>query len=336
MEPEKPTQLPQPPVSGQLQYDFETMAKELNLEMDSSIANEINEMLEQREAASHSSGGGGRGTGEKGGGGEDIEDEYREYEQDARDEAPQMGPLAEETLLEKFHETIHDMLGMVLEMFDDCPKTKVMCSRYENLVLPFKATQIMFIKAWHKQMRPYIDACVNKNFEPFLEKGKVPILDELDFANKYRELTDEDILTPEEIRENIDNFSEYIVGANRIATLYIAVPSGMLGNIQKIARGMSMKANREGGLGFSFSEMIHLGVGILKKTDPDDTKNLVEILPEVFRAIDLGGLNSEFQKSNIKLPNMTGLTQRLSNVMTDNGPDPASLSLNQGWRDEPT
>lgn len=193
----------------------------------------------------------------------------------------------EPTVLSNFIFHVNNFINTIYAAFDDCPKLRAKKFQFETAILPLKVAQEKFCEKYHEQMSPYYDACQNRNPAPFFE-GKIKILNEMGFKEKYEELSDVGTYTPEQIKENTDNLWEYIIEMNKFASIYNHMPKGIVKHIEEIA----FKYCEEFTEGGSFKlqnldprKIFKMGKEVLKGATHADMKEIIKNVPNLWATV---------------------------------------------------
>jgi hypothetical protein len=237
-------------------------------------------------------------------------------EEKTKSDQPQSKDSVEQhDVLSTFIRFTGKFLRRVAAAFDDCEKLKAKLEDFETLIEPYPVAQEIACKKYHNQMKDYYDACANKNPAPFLEE-KIQILKDIDFREKWLEITDTEVYSKEQINTNINNLWGYINEMNKYARLYNQMPKRVISKIENMANDIvrQVESNEKGLTDFN---IIDIGQKIVNGSSTQEISELMQNMGNIYNAV--GGMDSlnQMSQAGIKMPNLGNLGELMQKAQND-------------------
>ncbi|AGO84309.1 hypothetical protein psal_cds_506 [Pandoravirus salinus] len=209
---------------------------------------------------------------------------------------------------QQFTDTMGDFLSTMCETFPDDEALRLRLRTFNEIARPNQSMQDLLCRAYHKQMSPYYEACGRKDPTPFIE-GRVDILAEMGFQEKYADLTDATLYDdPGVMEENIANVWEFINKLNYYATLYVTIPSRVMERVVDAANGIM--ENEDPIAAINPMSMVQMSKGILSGMTSNDRDRLLNGLPLLLRTITSSSVGDQAASAGVDIAGIMGVLQQ--------------------------
>ncbi|AVK74919.1 hypothetical protein pqer_cds_497 [Pandoravirus quercus] len=208
---------------------------------------------------------------------------------------------------QQFTDTMGDFLSTMCETFPDDEGLRLRMRAFNDIARHNQTMQDRLCRAYHNQMSRYYEACGRKDPTPFIE-GRVEILSEMGFREKYADLTDATLYDdPAVMEENIANVWEFINKLNYYATLYVTIPSRVMERVVDAANGIMQ--NEDPIAAINPMTMVQMSKGILSGMTTNDRDRLVEGLPLLLRTITSSSVGDQAASAGVDIAGIMGVLQ---------------------------
>ncbi|AGO82667.1 hypothetical protein pdul_cds_555 [Pandoravirus dulcis] len=209
---------------------------------------------------------------------------------------------------QQFTDTMGDFLSTMCETFPDDEALRLRMRAFDDLARHNQAVQETLCRAYHNQMSRYYEACGRKDPTPFIE-GRVEILSEMGFREKYADLTDATLYDdPAVMEENIANVWEFINKLNYYATLFVTIPSRVMARVVDAANGIM--ENDDPIAAINPMSMVQMSKGILSGMTTNDRDRLLDGLPLLLRTITSSSVGDQAASAGIDIAGIMGVLQQ--------------------------
>lgn len=208
---------------------------------------------------------------------------------------------------QQFTDTMGDFLSTMCETFPDDEALRLRMRAFDDLARHNQTVQETLCRAYHNQMSRYYEACGRKDPTPFIE-GRVEILSEMGFREKYADLTDATLYDdPAVMEENIANVWEFINKLNYYATLFVTIPSRVMARVVDAANGIM--ENDDPIAAINPMSMVQMSKGILSGMTTNDRDRLLDGLPLLLRTITSSSVGDQAASAGIDIAGIMGVLQ---------------------------
>ncbi|BCU03877.1 hypothetical protein [Pandoravirus japonicus] len=208
---------------------------------------------------------------------------------------------------QQFTDTMGDFLSTMCETFPDDEALRLRMRAFDDLARHNPTVQETLCRAYHNQMSRYYEACGRKDPTPFIE-GRVEILSEMGFREKYADLTDATLYDdPAVMEENIANVWEFINKLNYYATLFVTIPSRVMARVVDAANGIM--ENEDPIAAINPMSMVQMSKGILSGMTTNDRDRLLDGLPLLLRTITSSSVGDQAASAGIDIAGIMGVLQ---------------------------
>lgn len=209
--------------------------------------------------------------------------------------------------LQQFAEVMADFLSTMCETFPDDDALQLRMRLFNDVARNSRTMQERLCRAYHEQMSPYYESCSRKDPTPFIE-GRVEILVEMGFREKYADLTDATLYEdPKVMEENIANVWEFIEKLNYYATLHMTVPATIMERVVDVANDIVERGDHADRL--NPVEMVRLSKGILSGMSSNDCDQLLSNLPLLMRTATSTSVGNQAASAGVDIQGIMGVLQ---------------------------
>ncbi|WBR14659.1 hypothetical protein pkur_cds_485 [Pandoravirus kuranda] len=223
--------------------------------------------------------------------------------------------------LQQYTEVMADFLSTMCETFPDDSALQLRKQLFDDVARDSRTMQERLCRAYHEQMSPYYESCSRKDPTPFIE-GRVEILVEMGFREKYADLTDATLYDdPKIMEENIANVWEFIEKLNYYATLHMTVPATIMERVVDVANDIVERGDHADRL--NPVEMVRLSKGILSGMSSNDCDQLLSNLPLLMRTATSSSVGNQAASAGVDIQGIMGVLQMALSGQTPRGADGA-------------
>jgi hypothetical protein len=230
--------------------------------------------------------------------------------------------------LQQFTDAMGDFLSTMCDTFSDDTALRMRKRAFDDLARPNPPMQERLCRAYHTQMSPYYEACGRKDPTPFIE-GRVEILAEMGFREKYADLTDASLYDDVSVmEENIANVWEFINKLNYYATLYVTIPTRIMERV--VGAANEIMQNDDPIASITPVEMVRMSKGILSSMTGNDRDRLLSGLPLLLRTITSSSVGDQAASAGVDIAGIMGVLQAAMSGSTpsaEGGAQPSMMAM---------
>nr|UDO47496.1 hypothetical protein [Pandoravirus massiliensis] len=226
--------------------------------------------------------------------------------------------------LDQFANVMADFLSTMCETFPDDAALQMRKQLFDDVARNSRMMQERLCRAYHDQMSPYYESCSRKDPTPFIE-GRVEILAEMGFREKYADLTDAALYEdPKVMEENIANVWEFIDKLNYYATLHMTVPAAVMERVVDVANDIVERGDHVDRL--NPFEMVRMSKGILSGMSNNDCEQLLSNLPLLMRTATSTSVGNQAASAGVDIQGIMGVLQMALSGQTPQGAQAAGAA----------
>jgi len=213
--------------------------------------------------------------------------------------------------LQQFTDTMGDFLSTLNETFPEDEALTRKQEEFDTMVRPSKHVQDMLCRGYDKQMSPFYAQCHAHDAQPFID-GRVAMLEEMGFRQKYADLTDKSLYDDEEVmKENIENVWTFINKLNYYAVLYVSIPQGIMEEIVDMAQTLVQSSSDEqsGRLSINPMEVLRMSRNMIRNTGEDEIAELYNNLPSLLAMVSNSSVTKDAANAGVDIGQLVGILQ---------------------------
>lgn len=196
--------------------------------------------------------------------------------------SPFQGLNEKDMCLQSFMDMLEYLLNGLAVVFPECQKTKNAMEDF-RLASHSKFAKIKLIESWHKTMKPYYQAVMERN-EAHLRSAPIEWFDKLDIFKKWDD--------PELSQESKENMWCCLQSLNRFSGMYDSlhnIPQGLMSNIHGVAQQV-LTSLQEGGSSLDDLDLFELGQQVVSQSSSSDMNAFVAAMPQISQ--NFGGFDN--------------------------------------------
>lgn len=215
-------------------------------------------------------------------------------------------------LRQGFVELAEGLLSSIVEVFPECDETRHALELFRVVVKDDPSAEDKFVRkctALFKQNSARLKE--NDSQALFAVVDGIPLLKDIDVRAKWSD--------PDFSAESKQNLWHYLSALETYGGLYCAVPSGVMGRIEKVATTMSAKL-QEGTLDISSIDIAAFGEDLMSGLSPEELRDFEGSLPDVYSCVGNVASMLARQSGNDSF-DAEGLMAKVTQMQGSSGPD---------------
>jgi len=144
------------------------------------------------------------------------------------------------------------------------------------MVLKNQTLQEVVVQKWHKELKPYYEACRKEDADVFLDpKNSIPYLEQINFREKWKRLS--------KSPTSVKHMWKYVQELNRFAAVYVETPEGIRRNMEAMTGSLLQQV--QNGADLRSLDVQAIGEQVLQGASDGDAMALIQNIGHLWKTM---------------------------------------------------